>query len=224
MTHHQYRLYEGVSKSFRTESMTKSTTTNTRWEATQRVMAAKLTRLTHKIAIQLHLVTESCTIRISPSRQPVRKLLDTPSYIPFPSCEIIQPRVIFCRCSLVLRSPIQFCTSHWSEQHSQEFEVCSPTRLTAELQFLLRLTVSRGWGKRRQYHPLRIRISVELYLEEQPHWSVSPSSLLLSHTQLAALFHPLRSRCSSLTCGEPLVQECSWCEYTAINLEWTALS
>jgi hypothetical protein len=28
-------------------------------------MAVKLTRLTHKIAIQLHLVTESCTIRSS---------------------------------------------------------------------------------------------------------------------------------------------------------------
>jgi hypothetical protein len=52
------QLYEGVSKSFRTESITKSTTTkiNTRWEATQRVMATKLTRLTHKIAIQLYLV------------------------------------------------------------------------------------------------------------------------------------------------------------------------
>jgi hypothetical protein len=36
---------------------------NTR-EATQRVMAAKLTRLTHKIAIQLYLVAESCTTAI----------------------------------------------------------------------------------------------------------------------------------------------------------------
>jgi hypothetical protein len=52
------------------------TTIKTRWEATQRVMAAKLTRLTHKIAIKLHLVTESCTICSSRSRQPVRKLLD----------------------------------------------------------------------------------------------------------------------------------------------------
>jgi hypothetical protein len=43
----------------------------------QRVMAAKLTRLTNKIAIQLHLVAESCTIFSSRSRQPVRKLLDT---------------------------------------------------------------------------------------------------------------------------------------------------
>jgi hypothetical protein len=42
-------------------------------------MAAKLIRLTHKIAIQLHLVAESCTICSSWSRRPVRKLLDTPS-------------------------------------------------------------------------------------------------------------------------------------------------
>jgi hypothetical protein len=53
---------------------------NTRWEATQRVMAAKLTRLTHKIAIQLHLMAESCTICSFRSRRPVRKLLHTPSY------------------------------------------------------------------------------------------------------------------------------------------------
>jgi hypothetical protein len=43
-------------------------------------MEAKLTRLTHKIAIQLHLVAESCTICSSHSRRPVRKLLDTHSY------------------------------------------------------------------------------------------------------------------------------------------------
>jgi hypothetical protein len=44
-------------------------------------MAAKLTRLTHKIAIQLHLVAESCTVCSSRSRRPVPKLLDTPSYM-----------------------------------------------------------------------------------------------------------------------------------------------
>jgi hypothetical protein len=46
----RFRKYEGVSRSFRTESITKYTLTtiNTLWEATQRVMAAKLTRLTHK--------------------------------------------------------------------------------------------------------------------------------------------------------------------------------
>jgi hypothetical protein len=62
--------------------MTKYTLTfgTTSWEATQSVMAAKLTRLTHKIAIQLHLVAESCTIYSSGSRRPVRKRLDTPSY------------------------------------------------------------------------------------------------------------------------------------------------
>jgi hypothetical protein len=79
---HSFRKYEGVSKSFRTESITKYTLTtiNTRWEATQRVMAVKLIRLTHRIAIQLRLVAESCTICSSRSRRPVRKLLDTPSY------------------------------------------------------------------------------------------------------------------------------------------------
>jgi hypothetical protein len=40
-------------------------------------MAAKLTRLTHKTAIQLHLVAECCTIGSSHSRRPVRKLLNT---------------------------------------------------------------------------------------------------------------------------------------------------
>jgi hypothetical protein len=40
-------------------------------------MAAKLTRLTHKTAI----VAESCTICISRSRLPVRKILDTLSYV-----------------------------------------------------------------------------------------------------------------------------------------------
>jgi hypothetical protein len=51
-----------------------TTTINTSWEATQRVMAAKLTRLTHKIWIQLHLVAESCIICSSCSRRPVRKI------------------------------------------------------------------------------------------------------------------------------------------------------
>jgi hypothetical protein len=37
-------------------------------------MTIKITRLTHKIAIQLHLVTESYTIWSSRSRRPVRKL------------------------------------------------------------------------------------------------------------------------------------------------------
>jgi len=43
-------------------------------------MAAKLTRQTYKIAIQLHLVAESYTICSFHSRQPVQKLLDTPLY------------------------------------------------------------------------------------------------------------------------------------------------
>jgi len=51
---------------------------NTRYETKQRVMAAKLIRLTHKMT-QLHLVAESCAICSSLSRRPVRKLMDTPS-------------------------------------------------------------------------------------------------------------------------------------------------
>jgi hypothetical protein len=52
-----------------------------RQKATQRFMVAELTRLTHRTAIQLHLVAESCTICSSRSRRPVWKILDTPSYV-----------------------------------------------------------------------------------------------------------------------------------------------
>jgi len=59
----------------------------TGWEATRRIMAAKFNRLTHKIAIQLHLVAESCTICSSSFRPPVRKLLDTPLFYSCPRHE-----------------------------------------------------------------------------------------------------------------------------------------
>jgi hypothetical protein len=77
ITFKEHVSFKGVSKSFRTESITKYTliTINTRCEATQRVLAAKLIILTNKIAIQLHLVAEKCTICSSRSRRPVRKLL-----------------------------------------------------------------------------------------------------------------------------------------------------
>jgi len=44
-------------------------------------MAVKLTSLAHKTAIRLHLVAGSRTICCSSSRRPVRKLLETPSYV-----------------------------------------------------------------------------------------------------------------------------------------------
>jgi hypothetical protein len=44
-------------------------------------MAAKLTRMIHKIAIQLYLVAGSSIICSSHSGRPVGKRLDTPSYI-----------------------------------------------------------------------------------------------------------------------------------------------
>jgi len=43
-------------------------------------MVTKLTRLTHKIATQLHLLAESCNICSSRSGRPFRKLLVTHSY------------------------------------------------------------------------------------------------------------------------------------------------
>jgi hypothetical protein len=43
-------------------------------------MEVKLIRLTHKIATQLQLVAESCTICSPRARRPVRKLLDTLSH------------------------------------------------------------------------------------------------------------------------------------------------
>jgi hypothetical protein len=87
--------YVNIYKSVRTESITKYTLTFgiARWEATQSVMAANLTRLTHRITIQLHLLAESCTICSSRSRRPVRKLWGTPSYLRF-KCRIFQLTVV----------------------------------------------------------------------------------------------------------------------------------
>jgi len=53
----------------------------TRWETTKIFMPAKPTRLTHKTAIYLRLMAESCTICSSRSKRPVRNLLDTTSYM-----------------------------------------------------------------------------------------------------------------------------------------------
>jgi hypothetical protein len=68
-------------------------------------MAAKLTRLTDKRTIQLHLLAESCTICSSRSRQPVRKLLDTPSYV-FCVCDYK------CMCTCVQVYEYMWCSVH----------------------------------------------------------------------------------------------------------------
>jgi len=65
-------------------------------------MMVKLTRLTHKIAIQLHLMAVSCTICSSRSRRPVRKLLDTHSYFPSIQSNIIHLRVLLLLLVLLL--------------------------------------------------------------------------------------------------------------------------
>jgi hypothetical protein len=55
-------------------------------------MAAKLTGVIHKVAIQVHLVAESCTIFSSRARRPVRKLLDTPSRVCVCVCVCVRER------------------------------------------------------------------------------------------------------------------------------------
>jgi hypothetical protein len=72
----ELRTYEGASKSFRTESIKKYKVTAIN---TQTVMTAKLTRLTHELAIQLHLVAEGSTTCSSFSRRPVRIHPHTPN-------------------------------------------------------------------------------------------------------------------------------------------------
>jgi hypothetical protein len=91
--HGNTKAYPKVSELSRITKYT-LTTINTRWEATQRVMTAKLARLTDKIAIQLQLVAESyCSSR---SRRSVRKLLDTPSYINTHTNKPAQSFFLFC--------------------------------------------------------------------------------------------------------------------------------
>jgi len=58
-------------------------------QATQRVMVAKLIRLTHKIAIDLHAVAECCTTYSFRSRRPQSGNF------------WIQPRARFCVCVCV---------------------------------------------------------------------------------------------------------------------------
>jgi len=107
----------------------KLTTISTRWEVTQRVMATEVTTLTHKIAIQLHLVAKNCTTCSSRSSRPVRKLLDTPSYISatrqagfcqgrlYPtvkfndriSCTILHSRIIFYEIHKAYDGLVRFC-------------------------------------------------------------------------------------------------------------------
>jgi len=64
-------------------------------------MAAKLTRLTHKMMIQVHLVAEGCTICSSHAGRQVQKLLDTPSYLHLPTL------MWFCKIFILLEQNYQ---------------------------------------------------------------------------------------------------------------------
>jgi hypothetical protein len=118
-------------------------------------MAAKLTRLTHEIAIQLHLVAKSCTICSYRSRRPVRKLLDTPSYM--------------CVCVCVY---ICVCASIYIYIYNTEsfFYFCAGTQflfVSVVLQFLLlgvlsallSLYLYEKWNLCRCKSPLGTRVS-----------------------------------------------------------------
>jgi len=77
-------------------------------------VAEKFTKLCHKTVIKLHLVAESCTICSSRSRRPVRKLLNTPSYI-FP---LTQKSLIPLNCRKMMKLLIYYDNlmivhSHW---------------------------------------------------------------------------------------------------------------
>jgi len=74
-------------------------------------MVAKLTRLTHKIAIQLHVVAESCTICSFHSRQPVQKLLKTPLYH---KSRMAFPLLHFKSCSVTLLHSNLLCCLMWN--------------------------------------------------------------------------------------------------------------
>jgi hypothetical protein len=88
------------------------TTTNTPGEATQSAIVAKLTRLTHKIAVQLHLVEHSSTICSSHSRQPVQKLQNTPSYTVLLHLMILFNTLCYEQAYRFGHSLYQFCDQH----------------------------------------------------------------------------------------------------------------
>jgi hypothetical protein len=92
-------------------------------------MAAKLTRLKKKkkIATQLHLVAESCTICSSRSRRPVRELLDTPSYLSS------KTKVSFRADKVKVKLSLCF---NWPPRHEgllREWRYSSPHSLTSAL-------------------------------------------------------------------------------------------
>jgi hypothetical protein len=77
-------------------------------------MAAKLTRLTHKIEVQLHLVTESCTICSSRSRRPVRKILDNPRIIFRETVHVFRGLRLHSTTRTNIRVPEWISTQHFS--------------------------------------------------------------------------------------------------------------
>jgi len=99
---------------------------------TKSVMAAKPTRLTHKIAIKLPLVAERCTICSFRSRRPVRKLLDTPSC--YKRLAVSKISALYQLLSRLPRNPLWNLTAR---HRHYENSVFYPARSTLHLHNLL---------------------------------------------------------------------------------------
>jgi hypothetical protein len=110
-------------------------------------MEVKLTRLTHQIVIQLHLVLESCTICSFCSKRLVRKLLDTPSY------------AVWCvYTSLTPKQPISSCNRWISATMTGAF---GKQNLRVHLQFLFMLKIYSSFK-------LRIQTQSTVILHDTP--------------------------------------------------------
>jgi hypothetical protein len=106
-------------------------------------MATKLTRLTHKIAIRLHLVAESCTICSSRSRRPVRKLLVNPRI----SARIIISKTLF-PCILFYSIFVSSCSKCSIASGADEtlWSECVLTTMSVASENVLRASVIRFMG------------------------------------------------------------------------------
>jgi hypothetical protein len=115
---------------------------NTRWEAAQRVMASKLTRLTHKIMIQLHLVAESCTISVLAPGGQSGNFWIHPRIFSSACCGIRSGKFVFdnssqskltiinnwpgLRCTQIVYRIKKFCVRNYSQIVSRYFLNCIP--------------------------------------------------------------------------------------------------
>jgi hypothetical protein len=152
---------------------------NTHWETTQWVMTAKLCRLAHKVAVQLHLMAESCTICSSCSRQPFRNFwIHLHIYIVYCVFTINYDSVNY-----TFSLPEMSCSScicHWVSCHDFMY---NPFNIVTDCMLhdwvLIR---GRGYGffLHSQPHPCRLWIPPSLLSSEYA-WSCASTSPIHLH-------------------------------------------